>query len=79
MNIICPGNVQSVCGRFFVRKTRSVDECMKLCAEREKCKHYIWHKLGNAWAEQCWVVEGEGGYRSDDSNCISGTCMRGTK
>ena len=73
-------NCNGSCNRFMVEKTSTVEECIKICKKRELCRHYIWHKPGNSWAEECWVVEGDcllNTYRNKDSNTITGSCNEG--
>ena len=76
-------NCHGSCTRFLVDKTSTVEECMDLCKKKDMCRHYIWHKQGNKWEQECWVVmvEKEGEevdvYRNSDSNTITGTCKRG--
>ena len=78
-------NCRGSCTRIMVDKTNTVEECVTICKQRELCRHYIWHKQGNSWEEECWVVEEEEGggvvdvYRNRDSNTITGSCNRGSK
>ena len=72
-------NCRGSCNRKLAKKTSTVEECMNLCKKNEMCRHYIWHKLGNYWEQDCLLMlvkkeEVVDVYRNKDNNAISGTC-----
>ena len=83
MNTLCNS---TCCTRVFVNKTNNVEDCMTICKEREKCRHYIWHYADaphTVRKEDCFVVDVEEGeddvtYRDKNINTVSGTCNTGS-
>jgi len=79
-NTECLGNGN--CTMVFVKKTSNVVECINICKEREKCRHYIWHYTDaptTTQDEECWVVDVEEGqddwtHRTKSINAVTGSC-----
>ena len=79
-NTICRGS----CTTSMVAKTSNYVDCIRICLDREQCRHYIWHKPGTSKEKQCWVVDSEdegkdGVYRHKERNTITGACKEGTR